>query len=156
MEDMTFSEANIFSSASEAKDAEEVLNGTNWSDLSTGGLIAELHSRMRELESNACRRLIAWEDEKNRSRIVGNNTVDNDSQSLLELHETLDHLDKELLSMQKWLMSRSKVMKTVMDDCFEIEKENKALVEQWYDLKALSYCILLLCACGLKVTLLYF
>ena len=129
--DSSFVASNIFSSQSEAKEAEDILNATNWFKLSTDGLINELHTRMRQLESNACRRLIAWEDEKNRTRAIGTGEIDNDSQSLLELYKTLDSLDQELLQMQRWLQERSQLMKPIMDDCFELEKENKALVEQW-------------------------
>ena len=87
---------------------------------------------MHELEKNACRRLIAWEDEKNRNRSIGKGAIANDdSQSIHDLFDKLEMLDSELLNLQNWLQERAVAMKPYINDCFEIEKENKALVVQW-------------------------
>lgn len=103
-----------------------------------------LQKRMRDLEAETCRRLIAWEDEKH---ISGNMiTLENgmnkqlqekmstsesvDAFSLVSLLTTLDELESELKHMEAWLEDRAAVIKPLTDDCREIEEENRRLEQQ--------------------------
>jgi len=130
--DTSLSMSRIFSSEKEEKEAEEVLNSTASNDLSAEELVELLQRRMRDLESDACRRLIAWEDEKNRTRATNNKaTLDNDSMSLVDLYNSLEKLDAELVEMHTWLSERAVLIKPLTDDCFDIERENEALHQQW-------------------------
>lgn len=143
----------LFHSDEERKDAEEILNSTEW----TGSLnkeetaaisVAErlasmLQSRMRDLEAETCRRLIAWEDEKSYSvkgksaflsKSDERDTVD--ALALASLFKTLESLDLELQLMEEWLQDRATAIKPLTDDCADIEEENRQLEQQWksYDM----------------------
>lgn len=143
----------LFHSEDERKDAEEILNSTEWTDmLSKEGTaaisVAErlgfmLQSRMRDLEAETCRRLIAWEDEKHLSlsgraklhdETDARDTVD--ALALASLFKTLESLDSELKSMEDWLQDRAAAIKPLTDDCADIEEENRQLEQQWksYDM----------------------
>ena len=138
----------LFVSEEEKLDAEEVLNSTQWyqhgeeksgeggdasrhhdAAASAEALAQILQKKMRDLEAETCRRLIAWEDEKHYS-ITGNvpdhaqrDTVD--ALSLAALFNTLDLLDVELI-------------KPLTDDCAGIEEENRQLEQQWKSYDALG------------------
>jgi hypothetical protein len=141
----------IFHSADERAEAEEILNSTEW----TASLNSEeaasaaerlsmvLQRRMRDLEAETCRRLIAWEDEKHFSvtgqaglfsQTAQRDTVD--ALSLAHLFTTLESLDKELEDMEDWLEERVLAIKPLTEDCRDIEEENRQLEQQWksYDL----------------------
>jgi len=144
----------LFVSEEEKLDAEEVLNSTQWyrqgeeksgdggdgsrhhdAAASAEALAVILQKKMRDLEAETCRRLIAWEDEKHYS-ITGSvpdhaqrDTVD--ALSLAALFNTLDLLDVELGEMEEWLQGRAKVIKPLTDDCAGIEEENRQLEQQW-------------------------
>jgi hypothetical protein len=103
-----------------------------------------LQGRMRDLEAETCRRLIAWEDEKTLS-LSGNKTGlfdDSDDRdtvdalALASLFKTLEALDTELLDMENWLQDRAAAIKPLTDDCADIEEENRQLEQQWksYDM----------------------
>jgi hypothetical protein len=141
----------IFHSPDERAEAEEVLNSTEWtlslnSEESAAANAAErlslvLQRRMRDLEAETCRRLIAWEDEKHFSAtgqagIFGANRDTVDALSLAHLFTTLESLDKELGEMEDWLEDRVLAIKPLTDDCRDIEEENRQLEQQWksYDL----------------------
>jgi len=128
----------IFQSADERAEAEEVLNSTEWtlslnSEESAAATAAErlslvLQRRMRDLEAETCRRLIAWEDEKHYSvtghagPLANRDTVD--ALSLQHLFTTLESLDSELAEMEGWLADRVLAIKPLTDDCRDIEEEN--------------------------------
>mmetsp|Transcript_13602 Transcript_13602/g.38277 ORF Transcript_13602/g.38277 Transcript_13602/m.38277 type:complete len:1292 (+) Transcript_13602:303-4178(+) len=138
----------IFHSADERAEAEEILNSTEWtlslsSDEGAAASAAErlslvLQRRMRDLEAETCRRLIAWEDEKHFS-VTGQaglfaqtpqrDTVD--ALSLAHLFTTLESLDRELVEMEDWLEDRVLAIKPLTDDCRDIEEENRQLEQQW-------------------------
>lgn len=140
----------IFQSADERTEAEEVLNSTEWTlslniEESAAATAAErlslvLQRRMRDLEAETCRRLIAWEDEKHFSMtgqaglFSTRDTVD--ALSLAHLFTTLESLDRELSEMEDWLEDRVLAIKPLTDDCRDIEEENRQLEQQWksYDL----------------------
>ncbi|KAG7356111.1 exocyst complex component Sec3 [Nitzschia inconspicua] len=143
----------IFHSADERAEAEEILNSTEWtlslnSEESAAANAAErlslvLQRRMRDLEAETCRRLIAWEDEKHFSvtgqaglfaQNANRDTVD--ALSLAHLFTTLESLDRELSEMEDWLEDRVLAIKPLTDDCRDIEEENRQLEQQWksYDL----------------------
>ena len=164
----------LFHSDDERKDAEEILNSPEWTDMftstlnnnntnnsSSGGVatnssssssaamnVAErltyiLQSRMRDLEAETCRRLIAWEDEKhvslsNKAKLHdasdSRDTVD--ALALASLFKTLESLDSELKAMEDWLQERAAAIKPLTDDCADIEEENRQLEQQWksYDM----------------------
>jgi hypothetical protein len=143
----------IFHSADERAEAEEILNSTEWtlslnSEESVAASAAErlslvLQRRMRDLEAETCRRLIAWEDEKHFSvtgqaglfaQNANRDTVD--ALSLAHLFTTLESLDRELSEMEDWLEDRVLAIKPLTDDCRDIEEENRQLEQQWksYDL----------------------
>ena len=143
----------IFHSADERAEAEEILNSTEWtlslsSEESAAATAAErlslvLQRRMRDLEAETCRRLIAWEDEKHLSvtgqaglfaQTANRDTVD--ALSLAHLFTTLESLDRELIEMEDWLDDRVLAIKPLTDDCRDIEEENRQLEQQWksYDL----------------------
>eukprot|EP00532_Pseudo-nitzschia_australis_P006925 CAMPEP_0168165398 /NCGR_PEP_ID=MMETSP0139_2-20121125/1467_1 /TAXON_ID=44445 /ORGANISM="Pseudo-nitzschia australis, Strain 10249 10 AB" /LENGTH=1262 /DNA_ID=CAMNT_0008082515 /DNA_START=355 /DNA_END=4142 /DNA_ORIENTATION=+ len=143
----------IFHSADERAEAEEILNSTEWtlslsSDEGAAATAAErlslvLQRRMRDLEAETCRRLIAWEDEKHFSvtgqaglfaQNANRDTVD--ALSLAHLFTTLESLDRELVEMEDWLEDRVLAIKPLTDDCRDIEEENRQLEQQWksYDL----------------------
>jgi hypothetical protein len=140
----------IFQSADERAEAEEILNSTEWtlslnSEESAAATAAErlslvLQRRMRDLEAETCRRLIAWEDEKHYSMtgqigpLTNRDTVD--ALSLQHLFTTLEGLDTELAEMEGWLEDRVLAIKPLTDDCIDIEEENRQLEQQWksYDL----------------------
>eukprot|EP00536_Pseudo-nitzschia_multiseries_P000513 jgi/Psemu1/233676/estExt_Genewise1.C_60177 len=138
----------IFHSADERAEAEEILNSTEWtlslsSDEGAAATAAErlslvLQRRMRDLEAETCRRLIAWEDEKHFSvtgqaglfsHTANRDTVD--ALSLAHLFTTLESLDRELIEMEDWLEDRVLAIKPLTDDCRDIEEENRQLEQQW-------------------------
>ena len=148
----------IFTSKDEEKDAEEILNDTPWQKggMHGGGddgapvvitainvdaaatadsLALLLQKRMRDLEAETCRRLIAWEDEKQFSATgvapsgMQRDTVD--ALSLAALFNTLDMLDTELEDMEGWLREKAEAIRPLTDDCREIEEENRQLEQQW-------------------------
>jgi hypothetical protein len=166
MDDMTYdlmmgnfaTRVTLFHSEDERKDAEEILNSTEWTDLldgtSGGGTssnseeitavnVAErlskmLQGRMRDLEAETCRRLIAWEDEKHisvsdRTRLhdVSDARDTVDALALASLFKTLESLDSELKAMEDWLQDRAAAIKPLTDDCADIEEENRQLEQQW-------------------------
>jgi hypothetical protein len=165
----------LFHSEDERKDAEEILNSPEWTELfqqtlslnhhplnpstertgtaaasssSAAMNVAErmtylLQSRMRDLEAETCRRLIAWEDEKHVSLSQkaklhdasdSRDTVD--ALALASLFKTLESLDSELKAMEDWLQERAAAIKPLTDDCADIEEENRQLEQQWksYDM----------------------
>jgi hypothetical protein len=149
----------MFYSEEERKDAEEILNAPEFtqlllssdeSNLNSTMNIAErlqyvLQARMRDLEAETCRRLIAWEDEKHlsfnataRSKLHdasdSRDTVD--ALALASLFKTLESLDSELQAMEEFLQDRAAAIKPLTDDCADIEEENRQLEQQWksYDM----------------------
>jgi hypothetical protein len=153
----------LFHSEEERKDAEEIFNSPEWTALlnmdntnNEGGeeggegtsttaaidvaerLAFMLHSRMRDLEAETCRRLIAWEDEKHLS-LSGRSQLHTETDSrdtvdalaLASLFKTLESLDGELESMETWLQERAAAIKPLTDDCADIEEENRQLEQQW-------------------------
>jgi len=136
----------LFVSAEERADAEEVLNATqldnfiseeNAERAAAETISMELHRRMRELEAETCRRLIAWEDEKHYS-VAGKQGLFTSSQrdtvdalSLASLYTMLDSLDQELGSMEAWLQEREAEIKPIIEDCKDIEEENRQLEQNW-------------------------
>jgi hypothetical protein len=135
-------------SEEERKDAEEILNSIQLGDADAeSGGVAErlglmLHMRMRDLEAETCRRLIAWEDEKHfsaRQAKLFTSSDDRDTVdalALASLFKTLESLDTELQSMEVWLQERAAAIKPLTDDCADIEEENRQLEQQWksYDM----------------------
>jgi hypothetical protein len=143
----------LFHSEDERKDAEEILNSFDWTDMlanhETAAMsVAErlgflLQARMRDLEAETCRRLIAWEDEKQLSMTGQTKLHDStderdtvDALALASLFKTLESLDTELKSMEDWLQDRAAAIKPLTDDCADIEEENRQLEQQWksYDM----------------------
>lgn len=154
-------QASIFSSAEEEADAQEVINSAATQYLaqllrtsSMSAMEAErqsidmvvtgeslqllLQKRMRQLETDACKRLIAWEDEKCNSAaaILQSSSRRNQRDcvgflSLVELFATLDELDADLAQMEAWLQDRSTFFRPLSIDCCEIEEENRGLEQQW-------------------------
>jgi hypothetical protein len=159
----------LFHSEDERKDAEEILNSPEWTEMLNSTMtsskdeagtstnsntainamnVAErltyvLQSRMRDLEAETCRRLIAWEDEKHvslsgRAKLHdasdARDTVD--ALALASLFKTLESLDSELKAMEDWLQDRAAAIKPLTDDCADIEEENRQLEQQWksYDM----------------------
>jgi hypothetical protein len=150
------SRVTIFQSDDERKDAEEVLNATEWThqldseDNTTAISIAErlglmLQWRMRDLEAETCRRLIAWEDEKHysvtgKSKFLGQTDERDsvDALALASLFKTLETLDGELQEMEEWLQERAAAIKPLTDDCADIEEENRQLEQQWKSYETLG------------------
>jgi hypothetical protein len=144
----------LFHSEDERKDAEEILNSPEWTDMlnskedTAAVSVAErlgfmLQSRMRDLEAETCRRLIAWEDEKHSSlggraklHDVSDARDTVDALALASLFKTLESLDAELKAMEDWLQDRAAAIKPLTDDCADIEEENRQLEQQWksYDM----------------------
>ena len=140
-----FSHLTLFLTEEEKKDAEEVLNSTIWQDGKTSEgskvnideistaetLTGMLQKRMRDLEAETCRRLIAWEDEKyynSTGNIPMHNRRDSmEALSLSVLFQTLDDLDDALEGMEEWLSDKAAVIKPLTDDCREVEEENRQL-----------------------------
>lgn len=143
----------LFHSEEERKDAEEILNSTEWTnmlitntdDQSAAMNVAQLlgsmlQGKMRDLEAETCRRLIAWEDEKHLSvsrngrNIALHDESDDrdtvDALALASLFKTLEALDSELLGMESWLQDRAAAIKPLTDDCADIEEENRQLEQQ--------------------------
>ncbi|GKY99706.1 hypothetical protein MPSEU_000924600 [Mayamaea pseudoterrestris] len=144
---------SLFASEEERKDAEEILNSTEWTsslnrEETAAVSVAErlgfmLQAKMRDLEAETCRRLIAWEDEKHLS-VTGDSKLFTasderdtvDALALASLFKTLEALDTELKSMEDWLQARAAAIKPLTDDCADIEEENRQLEQQWksYDM----------------------
>jgi len=102
-------------------------------EISTAETLSQLlQKRMRDLEAETCRRLIAWEDEKYYSAtgIIPKRRDSMEAMSLSTLFQTLDKLDNELDSMEEWLSEKAAVIKPLTDDCREIEEENRQLEQQ--------------------------
>ena len=100
-----------------------------------------LQKKMRDLEAETCRRLIAWEDEKYYNS-TGNMPKQNrrdtmDALSLSVLFKTLDELDETLEGMEDWLADKAATIKPLTDECREVEEENRQL---GYQRK--SYCLI--------------
>jgi len=146
------SSITLFQSEEEKRDAEEVLND-EWADEKATDLsVAEelamrLQFRMRDLEAETCRRLIAWEDEKQHSAISGKSAALSleederesvDALALASLFKTLESLDQELLEMEVWLQERAAAIKPLTDDCADIEEENRQLEQQWKSYETLG------------------
>jgi len=150
---------SLFLSENERKDAEEVLNSTEWKESlskeETAAVVSVaekigtmLQWRMRDLEAETCRRLIAWEDEKHYSssggmKIMSSTADDRDSVdalALASLFKMLETLDGELSDMEDWLQERAAAIKPLTDDCADIEEENRQLEQQWksYDMLGLE------------------
>ena len=151
---------SLFQSENERKDAEEVLNSTEWTQNSlpkeeTTAVVSVaekiglmLQMRMRDLEAETCRRLIAWEDEKHYSSSGGAKVMSTpfddretvDALALASLFKMLDSLDQELEQMEHWLQERAAAIKPLTDDCADIEEENRQLEQQWksYDMLGLE------------------
>ena len=149
----------LFVSKEEKKDAEDILNSTQWYDhkleaagktrdkkgrkvdaaASANALSQLLQKKMRDLEAETCRRLIAWEDQKHHTTTGGKIQRDTeDALSLAALFNTLDLLEWELESMETWLEGRARVIKPLTDDCSGIEEENRQLEQQWKSYDALG------------------
>jgi len=113
----------------------------NIDEIDTADTLTQLlQKRMRDLEAETCRRLIAWEDEKKYS-VNGNAPVKRDTmeaQSLSSLFQTLDNLDKELEDMEDWLSDKAAAIKPLTDDCREVEEVNRQLEQQQYSYELLS------------------
>jgi hypothetical protein len=166
---------SLFHSEGERKDAEEVLNSAEWTESfhrsdnerddiaanATAVDMAErlhllLQFRMRDLEAETCRRLIAWEDEKhysstggaklmsgNSSKASSMHSMDDerdtvDALALASLFKTLDSLDGDLALMEEWLQDRAAAIKPLTDDCADIEEENRQLEQQWKSYETLG------------------
>ena len=138
----------LFQSEEERKDAEDVLNSTEWTDQlnneeAAAISIAErlglmLQWKMRDLEAETCRRLIAWEDEKHYSVTGQSKFMEQsderdsvDALALASLFKTLESLDDELKQMEDWLQDRAGAIKPLTDDCADIEEEKRQLEQQW-------------------------
>lgn len=155
-------QASIFSSPEEEADAQEVINSASAQYLAqllrTSSISASeaerqtfdvavtgenlhmlLQKRMRQLETDACKRLIAWEDEKRSSAAaIDLQSTSRRNQrdcvgflSLVDLFATLDELDAELAQMEAWLQDRAAFIRPLSNDCHEIEEENRGLEQQW-------------------------
>jgi len=128
----------IITSPEEEAYAVEILNYTSWQDESDGSefdptyisesLTSLLQKKMRELESETCRRLIAWEDERSSTSKQKRDCAD--TLSLIKLSETLENLDTDLANMERYLNSRSEAIAPLTRDCHEIEEENRQLEQQ--------------------------
>lgn len=163
----------LFRDAREERDAAEVLNaaaahvvggGVGATDPSAAAdaLTELLRGRMRDLEAETCRRLIAWEDEKRRNdhaddddeaepegasgadalAVVKTTKPDSsssvDALSLVRLFSTLERLDRELADMETWLEGRALAIRPLTDDCREIEEENRQLEQHCRSYDALG------------------
>ena len=127
------------------RDRDQGLGNSEVFNLEESGDTAEnltqlLQKRMRDLEAETCRRLIAWEDEKKYS-VSGNAPTRRDTmeaQSLSSLFQTLDGLDKELEDMEEWLSDKAAAIKPLTDDCREVEEVNRELDQQKFSYELLS------------------
>ena len=128
-------------SSSKLLDGEEDRDIFNLNEGDTSeNLMQLLQKRMRDLEAETCRRLIAWEDEKQYS-VSGTSPAKRDTteaQSLASLFETLDSLDKELEDMEEWLSDKTAAIKPLTDDCREVEEVNRELDQQKFSYELLS------------------
>jgi chromosome segregation ATPase len=115
-----------------------------------------LQQRMRDLEAETCRRLIDWEDEKqfslsgeSKDAVGSDLSLDGESRparrsrnadniSLASLFHTLDGLDYELSSMEKWLERKASHIEPLTEDCRDIEDENNQLEQQWKSFEVLK------------------
>jgi len=115
-----------------------------------------LQQRMRDLEAETCRRLIDWEDEKqfslsgeSKDAVGSDLSLDGeiptarrsrtaDNISLSSLFHTLDGLDYELSSMEKWLERKASHIEPLTEDCRDIEDENNQLEQQWKSFEVLK------------------
>jgi hypothetical protein len=113
----------------------------------TGGKLHEmLQKRMRDLEADACRRLIAWEDEKQTSSqaldLIDTHRRNErdmvDCMSLVGLFATLDELDGELKTMESWLQERVAFIRPLTNECRAMEEENRGLEQQYKSCDALK------------------
>ena len=135
----------IYKTAEERLDAEAVLNATNFNGDDDGATAAsalsnKLQQKMRDLEAETCKRLIAWEDEKHHSMTGQKDHMvhSKDGMSLGLLFGTLDSLDTDLKIMEEWLFERAAHIRPLTDDCRDIEEENRQLEQQWNSYAELS------------------
>ena len=154
-----FTNMTVFFNDEEKKDAEEVLNTIfrsskeavdendaserklDLDDIDTSDALTNLlRNRMRMLEAETCRRLIAWEDEKvySASGISPDRRDTVESLGLANLFSTLDSLEKELENMEEWLLDKAEAIKPLTDDCREVEEENRQIEQQKYSFELLS------------------
>lgn len=99
-----------------------------------------LQKRMRDLEAETCRRLIAWEDEKKFSHegTTSSKRDTNEGQSLSVLFKTLDQLDIDLDNLEEWLSDKAAAIKPLTDDCREVEEVNREMEQQQYSYELLK------------------
>ena len=117
-----------------------------------------LQKRMRDLEADACRRLIAWEDEKLTSSqaldLIDTHRRNErdmvDCMSLVGLFATLDELDAELEKMEAWLSERVAFIRPLTNECRAMEEENRGLEQHNKSCEALKQELALLLQ-GLEV-----
>ena len=154
-----FNNMTLFFNDEEKKDAEEVFNSIfrpsednaddkdesegkfDFDDIETSDVLTNLlRNKMRMLEAETCRRLIAWEDEKvyAASGIAPDKRDTVESLSLANLFSTLDTLEKELENMEEWLLDKAAAIKPLTDDCQEVEEENRQIEQQKYSFELLS------------------
>lgn len=155
-----FSNMTIFFSDDEKKDAEDVLNSIirqtrNYSedknddsegkldldDVDTSEKLTELlRNKMRMLEAETCRRLIAWEDQKMNSTNPTSPSKRDTTESLglANLFETLDSLERELENMEEWLLDKAEAIRPLMNDCREVAEENRQNEQRKYSYELLS------------------
>lgn len=154
-----FTDMTVFFNDEEKKDAEEVLNSIfrsskeivdendaserklDFDDIDTADALGNLlRNRMRMLEAETCRRLIAWEDEKvySSSGVSPDRRDTVESLGLANLFSTLDSLEKELENMEEWLLDKATAIKPLTDDCREVEEENRQIEQQKYSFELLS------------------
>ena len=132
-----FTRLTLFLNEKEKQDAEDVMNSLTWQqeekgeeikkptneaktatptvdEIATAEALSQLlQKRMRNLEAETCRRLIAWEDEKYYSAtgIVPKRRDTMEAMSLSTLFQTLDQLDNELDTMEEWLSEKASAIK---------------------------------------------
>jgi hypothetical protein len=152
-----FNRLTLFFNEEEKQDAEEVLNtatlkelvahdgkvmqDVDFNEADTAGVLMQLlQKRMRDLEAETCRRLIAWEDGKKHSiSTSGSSMFDTvESQSLSSLFHTLDKLDSELEDMEEWLADKAAAIKPLTDECRKVEEVNRQLEQQKLSFDLLS------------------
>lgn len=144
-----FNGLTLFFNEEEKQDAEQILNtatlkelvahdgkvmqDVDFNEADTAGVLMQLlQKRMRALEAETCRRLIAWEDGKKHSiSTSGSSMFDTvESQSLSSLFHTLDKLDSELEDMEEWLADKAAAIKPLTDECRKVEEVNRQLEQQ--------------------------
>jgi hypothetical protein len=91
---------------------------------------------MRDLEAETYRRLIAWEDEKKYS-ISGNAPTRRDT---MEAQKSFKSIYWRFLedTMEEWLSDKAAAIKTLKDDCREVEEINRELDRRMFSWELLS------------------